>query len=322
MCVLERARTRLKRFKHGYPTYADEPTRTFIDYWFDKENQLQLRALSEAIREIHDSERRAILWCGFSRLIIAKSRGVSLAMDISHSRPHKIYQTAPIAPFDEFLQAVNRVVKHSPFKGPAVAMPSVRVKRHDARRLPLSDSTIDFVITSPPYLNAIDYIRCSKFSLVWMGYRVSELQNLRGNNIGSERSRGGPAISAQLERLLLSLGVSDLSPRDTGMLRRYIFDLDMILGEISRVLTLNGRAIFVVGDSMVRGTFIRNSEVIRLLGAKHQLRLTKRVSRDLLPSRRYLPPPIEGRESARLDERMRQEIILKFVSQKGVVQHH
>jgi hypothetical protein len=27
---------------------------------------------------------------------------------------------------------------------------------------------VDFVITSPPYLNAIDYVRCSKFTLVWM----------------------------------------------------------------------------------------------------------------------------------------------------------
>jgi SAM-dependent methyltransferase len=314
--VLDRAKAQHKRLKYGYPRNADTATRDFIDYWFDEDNQLQLRALSEAISQVHDLDKRAVLWCGFSRLIITKSRGASLAMDLSHSRPHKVYQTAPIEPFDEFLQAVKRVIKHIPFKGTATAMPSAEVKRHDARRLPLGNSTIDFVITSPPYLNAIDYVRCSKFSLVWMGYQVSDLQTLRGTNIGSERSGSGLQISEELETLFESIGASALSSRDAGMLRRYIADLNVVLGEIARVLVPNGQAIFVVGDSTIRGTFIKNSDIIRLLGANHNLRLVKRLSRDLLRSRRYLPPPVDGPESARLDERMRQEVIMKFVSDK------
>lgn len=315
--VLENAGKRVGRFRNGYPRYADDLTREFIDYWFDEENQRQLRALSETIAEIRNPGTRAVLWAGFSRLIIAKSRGVSLAMDISHSRPHKVYETAPIAPFDEFIQAVNRVSKHMPFTASSTAAPHAKIMRHDARRLPLADSSIDFVITSPPYLNAIDYIRCSKFSLIWMGYCVSELQDLRGRNIGSERSTGRATILPEpLEKLLLALGMSGLSARDMGMLRRYVGDLDKIVGEISRVLTPEGRAIFVVGNSTVHGAFIKNSDIIASLAARHSLKLMQRLSRDLPPSRRYLPPPAERSDAAQLDARMRQEIVLKFTSQK------
>jgi len=103
------------------------------------------------------------------------------------------------------------------------------------------------------------------------------------------------------------------------MLRRYAFDLNKVLDEMSRVLIPGGKAIVVVGDSTIRGTFVRNSELIRLLALRNGFRLLKRVSRDLLRSRRYLPPPLDGRESARLDERMRQEVIMKFVSDKSPV---
>lgn len=58
----------------------------------------------------------------------------------------------------------------------------------DARRLPLDDESIDLVVTSPPYLNAIDYMRCSKFSLVWMGYTIESLRHIRSASIGTEVS--------------------------------------------------------------------------------------------------------------------------------------
>jgi DNA modification methylase len=55
-----------------------------------------------------------------------------------------------------------------------------------ARALQLKEKSIDLIITSPPYLNAIDYLRCSKFSLVWMGYSISALRDLRSVCVGTE----------------------------------------------------------------------------------------------------------------------------------------
>ena len=59
--------------------------------------------------------------------------------------------------------------------------------------IPIKDGIADLVVTSPPYLNAIDYLRGHKLSLVWMGHQIEELRELRSANIGSERFNGSAA---------------------------------------------------------------------------------------------------------------------------------
>ncbi len=90
-------------------------------------------------------------------------------MDISHSRPHRSYDKAPIKAFDRFERAVKYVVQAAPFPSIKSDSPKGSVGLADARNLPLEDQSVDIVITSPPYLNAIDYIRGHKFALIWMG---------------------------------------------------------------------------------------------------------------------------------------------------------
>jgi hypothetical protein len=81
--VLERARSHfyLRPAREAYPRSADAETRKFIRYWFDQHARRQLASLAEAIRGVRDDKLRNALWCAFSRLIIAKQAGASLAMD-------------------------------------------------------------------------------------------------------------------------------------------------------------------------------------------------------------------------------------------------
>ena len=80
------------------------------------------------------------------------------------SRPHKAFDRAPIKPFKRFILAVEMVVSNCPQPGLGKVGPATVVKRGDARRLDIENNSIDLVLTSPPYMNAIDYMRCSKFS--------------------------------------------------------------------------------------------------------------------------------------------------------------
>ena len=82
--VLDRAKEIFRPLSSGcaYPEGSDEETRKFIRYWFDDYARRQLAALSTTIRRVHDEVTRDVLWCGFSRLIITKTSGASLAMDL------------------------------------------------------------------------------------------------------------------------------------------------------------------------------------------------------------------------------------------------
>jgi DNA modification methylase len=245
-------------------------------------------------------------------MIITKTSGVSLAMDISHSRPHKVYDTAPVKPFDAFLKAVSRVVCNCPFPGDANDAPSPDIRHGDARALPVESASVDMVITSPPYLNAIDYLRGHKLSLVWMGHSISDIRALRSGNIGTEVSKESPSNEAIQETMKAMVHLESLDNRHQGMVRRYIWDMDKVMEECARVLKREGRAVFVVGDSAICGVFIKNSEALIRLADNNGLSLVSRNIRPIETKRRYMPPPESKRAGGKMRVRMRDEVILQF----------
>lgn len=296
----------------SYPRNADEETKRFIRFWFDRINRRQLAAYSRAISTIRDDSVRTLLWCAFSRLIITKQASASLAGDVAHSRPHRVLNRRPIRPFGTFLSSVRKVLMAAPFRVDT-RRPQAVVQVGDARQLPLCASSIDMVITSPPYLNAIDYLRGHKFSLVWMGYKIPELRRLRATNIGSEVSADAELQSEIVTRTFQAMsGVDSLTRRERGVLARYIVDMNCALSEIARVLVPDGRAILVVGDCTLRGVYIRNSDALIHLAKEHGLQLSAKRVRSLPANRRYLPPPSLAAAGKKLQSRMRKEILLTF----------
>lgn len=312
--VLECARRAfaLTASSDGYPMGSDDETRRFVDYWFDGPSRRQLWALAAAIEEVKERPLREALWCAFSRLIITKQAGASLARDLAHSRPHKSFTRAPVEPLCGFPVAVDRVARGCPKRGKYAIGPESKVGEGDARNLPLEDGSVGLVLTSPPYLNAIDYFRCSKFSLVWMGHTVGELRRTRSVAVGTEVGKYS-GVDSSLRSVLgkLELG-SSLRPRQEAILIRYVEDIGRVIGEVARVLTGGGRAVFVVGENTLRGAFIRNSRIVEALATREGLRALDSRTRELPPNRRYLPPPSGQADGKRLGGRMRREVVLTF----------
>jgi hypothetical protein len=316
--ILRQAQQRYRHLRAGssYPRGSDRETRAFARFWFDPTNRRQLKALSDEIRKAKNPTQRAILWSSFSRLIITKDAGASRARDVSHSRPHRTFAIAPVRPFEHFLSAVDRVLRASHFTS-ASKLPAATIQRADARDLPLANNSVDLVITSPPYVNAIDYLRGHKLSLIWMGPSVGDLRAIRSHNIGSEVSRYTNPDLDQVSCALKSMcAPNELSARSRGMLARYVHDMDSVFSETSRVLKDRGEAVFVVGNSTIRGVFVRNSAALTILADAHGLTLQSARRRPLRENRRYLPPPGSKDSGKFLRSRMREEVILSFAKRR------
>jgi SAM-dependent methyltransferase len=312
--VLDRAKADFtsRRTGEAYPRHADSETRKFIRYWFDDYARRQLTSLAEAIHGVRDENVRNALWCAFSRLIITKQSGASLAMDLSHSRPHKVFDTAPVKPFNRFLAAVRHVLKNCICSDQRDRGPAAKVSLGDARKLSIASGTVDLVLTSPPYLNAIDYMRCSKFSLVWMGYTVGELGGIRTKSVGTECGDQDAYENEDIQKIITDLKLNPkLSARNEAVLSHYIEDMRGAIEEAARVLAPDGRAVYVVGENTVRGTFIPNAKIVTAVAELAGLKVDSRRARELPANRRYLPPPTTRKASA-LGGRMRREVILSF----------
>jgi SAM-dependent methyltransferase len=313
--VFERARSIFSTLssRDAYPRHADIETRRFVAYWFDEYARRQLTSLATAIGRVRDNATRDVLWCGLSRLIITKQSGASLAMDLSHSRPHKVFNRAPTKPFRKFLAAVDHVIENCVDKRSAGRGPATCTHEGDARDLPLGDASVDLVLTSPPYLNAIDYMRCSKFSLVWMGYSISALHRIRAASVGSEVGRGVPQADEATGSIMARLNLRPpLAAKEQSVLARYVDDMRRALSEVARVLIPGGRALYIVGENTIRGTYIPNAAIVTMVASLSGLKLCDRRTRTIPSDRRYLPPPSARNHSTPLDARVRREVVLSF----------
>lgn len=295
------------RTRDAYPMSSDEETRRFVRFWFDERARRELASLAGEISHIADPKIRNALWCAFSRLIITKRSGASLAMDVSHSRPHKVFKQAPSLPFPNFMRAVERVAGGCIIDGLSNDKPAVVVHKGDARSLSLDNDSIDLVLTSPPYLNAIDYLRCSKFSLAWMGHAIGGIRRIRSAAIGTEV---GMYKNDDETRDIIHRAIpqSRLRPRDEAILARYVDDMRQVVQETARVLVGEGSAVYVVGENTMRGTFIPNSAILEDLADTAGLQLVSSHSRELPANRRYLPPPLV--HTTELGQRIRREVVL------------
>lgn len=290
---------------------GDPEADRFVNYWFGDRQRADLRRIAYLLAnddiidlpiDIADAFRIAL-----SRIIVTKHRAASLAEDTSHSRPHK---TAPDSSYDViggFAKSISVVRKR------LVSIPkigTVTIRRGDARDLSLLRAeSVDAVLTSPPYLNAIDYMRGHRMSLIWLGHRYKDLTATRSNSIGSERKADVPFEQECHQAMKAAMGdLSALPSRYHGMIERYVIDMHKMVSEVARVLKAGCRATFVMGDSCLHGVFIRNSEALAVGGGLVGLGKARRRKRDLPSGSRYLPTP----ESGALGKRMKKEVILKF----------
>jgi hypothetical protein len=286
-------------------------TTDFIAYWYALKQRGALRKL--AARLYYDLDDlptyvRDCLWLALSRTIITKQYGATLAWDVSHSRPHRV---ADENDFDVFRYFARRAGEIAKVMAEERLEKSGKILNVDCRFLPVKRAQpVDAVITSPPYLNAIDYMRGHRLSLVWMGYNLPQLRAIRASALGTERAKlrpEAPEIMAIAREALANM--SGLPPRQQDIVRKYAIDADIFLTAMKKAIKPGGKLITVLGNSNLRGCYIENSSLYRALARRHGYRLKTQRTRELPPNRRYLPT---NAQAGALAKRMSYEVVQTY----------
>ena len=288
--VLANARRRVE-VDHPLDTFRrelDDATNAFLDYWFLPETQVELAALALEIGEETGSVLRNLMEVLFSATIVTKSGGVSRARDLAHSRPHRVADKQPRSPLRMFENQIRQAVRAFE-ETPDSTGARGAVLAADSRRLPLADSSVDLIVTSPPYANALDYMRAHKFSLVWLGQRVGELGNLRGKYIGAERqsSEGAVPLPDNAQRAIA--GLSEVDRPKSRVLARYLFEMRQAITEMHRVIRPGRAAIIVVGPSTMRGQRIATQDYLAAIAEQAGFTVVGVPERTLDRDRRMMP---------------------------------
>ncbi len=297
-----------RRIEQSLAQFFDSQTKAFVDYWFLPNTQCELAALMLAIRDIKDEASRHFLDLTFSSIIITKSGGVTRARDLAHSRPHldrtKISKNA----LEQFLLRLRKnlnSIEELSLNGLAGA-----IIAGDARLMPFADGVIDLIVTSPPYANAIDYMRAHKFSLVWFGKSVSDLSRLRARYIGSERIGRiqDDDLPDRPQRILQTLQESD--KKKAAVLRKYFVEMKIILSETFRVLRKNSAAIIVVGASIMRDIDVQTHYCLADIAGELGFDVVGVKKRILDRNKRMMPARFGKGTHSSIEQRMHEEYII------------
>ncbi|SHH10399.1 hypothetical protein SAMN05428948_2788 [Massilia sp. CF038] len=297
------------------PWIDDDPeTSDFIDFWFGSAQKIALRKIAFVLdgmtRRRFSGQKKAaidVIKVALSRIIITKEQAASLARDTSHSRPHKVSAESDFEVLPALMRSIAQIRKRlleTPTSGAS------EVNLGDARKLKsVGDNSVDLVLTSPPYLNAIDYLRGHRLSLVWLGFRISNLRGIRSTSIGAERAPDKQLVMTRYQPIWTAMcDVEILQRKHVSMIHRYSEDLYRMMSEVARVVKREGTATFVVGNSCLKGNFIQNSAGVEAAAVMNGMRTINSFERDLPVGSRYLPTPAGGS----LGKRMRTETILTF----------
>lgn len=174
---------------------------------------------------------------------------------------------------------------------------STILQTNDAREI-TADHLIDLAITSPPYINAYDYVRSLKFEDIWLG--LADEQQLRKNRksyVGTEISNSFYAefAYATQSNILMSIveKVEKVDKKRAGIIMTYFEDMAKNIVAVRDALKEGGHYVIVVGDSNIRGQEVPTAKILAEIAEQNGYIFDlsfKYVIRD-----RYLHLPRAGR---------------------------
>jgi DNA modification methylase len=213
---------------------------------FPKRNYNEILAIRNAIEQEEGKARDLLLLALLSVLpqasIILKDGGVLKIMKDKRALPAKEI-------FRRKAKRMVRELRDSPLRGP-----EPQVFLGDARALDLEKESAGIVVTSPPYLNNIDYSKIYGLELSLLNMSGSEAAEMRMRAVRS-------FIGKRMEVAAMPQEVGDIGYR-IPIIGTYFADMELAMAEMFRILRPGGSAYVVVSNSVIHETHVLVDEVL------------------------------------------------------------
>lgn len=263
-----------------------------INLFFDKKTIEELASLRGRIARIDNVAHREFFLVMFASII----RKASLTDDVS-PKPYvsKKHPKRKVDWYALFVKKSGEAILRAEDFSKAKSGKLVRVE-NDARNSKIELNSIDIAITSPPYINAFDYVRSLKLENYWLGL-VDDLsiELLRKNNIGTESARKDERSIKKPPKSLANAvsKIAKLDKRRSKVVSQYFFDMSLNLQNVHKLLKRGAKYVIVIADSDIRGVSVPTSDI--LIALAKQVGFKCNLKFGYVIRNRYLRIPRKGR---------------------------
>lgn len=275
-----------------------------LNYWFPPQLIALLAAIAAEAHRSTDAHLQQVALVSLSAAIIAKwPNTLSYAMDVDHTRPHRVVQRFTVARVLETYRrrldrTLNSLTLLRQLYKDAGVLPRLResssvICPHDARveAANVEAESQALVVTSPPYFNAVDYPRAHRLSMCWMNGRAPEDVASRKQYIGIRYvgPKGGEEWFNERRELRRLIPVPIRSNGRLAKLAGFFADLEAATTQMWRVLRPGGHAVVVIADNTVKGHRVRAHAALAEIAEQVGFQVVTRHPREIDTVRRRFP---------------------------------
>jgi len=279
------------------------PSLSNLDHWFSKKAILDLATIKFLIYQNYKINKnkkiKNFLLITFASII----RKVSFA-DEQSPKPYVSTKIKKI-PSDvkqAFLYHLCKNIKSITKYSKKVKNTNVKIIGWDARKINNKEilaKKIHLAITSPPYINAFDYVRSLKLENYWIdSFDEKNLSIYYKKQIGTEK-----ISSKQYKSSLPKFGIKVLDDslkkiykvdqKRAHVINDFFISMSKNLKEIYKILLKDGYYCIVIGDSKIRNIEISSSKILKFIAKDIGFKLENEFS--YIIRNRYLRIPRKGK---------------------------
>lgn len=227
--------------------------------WFPNSSCGELALIRSGIETLETGDAKNIALLALSKIILKSSFQDSETRYTSKPRHIPVGDT-----IRDYLASLELVIRSLIQTQPAIRYGVSNFITADTRAIEeklIPTDSVDLVITSPPYGNAMDYHLYHRFRLLWIGCSPQDLARMEiGSHLRHQKESNG--------------------------FEKYAEEMEASLKNIFRVLRPGRHACFVVGDSIYENTLYESASTYKMIGANVGFNLLCVLERPLHQTKR------------------------------------
>ena len=238
--------------------YETAPER--LRYWFNNKSYSHLYCLKAAIEEsVKSEEYLTAFLCIFSSILKSTSKWLQKSIkpqvdprkkeiDVKHAFDMQVRR------FIKSVREINAIGRNQGL---------VNIRKADFLKYKI-EGKVDLIITSPPYVTSYEYADLHQLTSIWLQY-TDDYRKLRNGSIGSTYNSAGIdldsiSLNTTGTNIIAELKEKGAQPSRIKAIARYYSDIEKAIEKCSNMIEKDGMAIFIIGDSELKGVKLFNSK--------------------------------------------------------------